>query len=84
MTDTTVYDETLDPELAELVAAAECIDLRPLDMRRACDVLDRVEHETRFPRQRRNSGPAPRDGGVVIPATAVSSVEGWECSSRPE
>lgn len=78
MADTTVYDETLDPELADLVAAAECIDLRPLDMRRACEVLDHVEHETRFPKQRRHAGPALSNGQIVIPDAALVGAEGWD------
>lgn len=75
---TTVYDETLDPELADLVAAAECIDLRPFDMRRACEVLTHVEHETRFPAQRRHSGPVLGDGTIHIPDAALANAEGWD------
>jgi len=82
MADTTTYDATVDdavdPELADLVAAAACIDLRPLDARRVCDVLDHVQHETRFPKQRRHPGPALSDGTIVVPDAAVASLEGWD------
>jgi hypothetical protein len=82
MADTTVYDETVDgtadPELADLVAAAACIDLRPLDARRACDVLNHVPHESRFPKQRRHPGPSLSDGTIVVPDAAVATLDGWD------